>query len=77
MNAGAISKTRLTELFNNCDNDRLMELAMPKKNVVMTPSRITLANSMLKSGNTLADVAEHFGVSTKTLTDALRKEDDE
>lgn len=77
MNAGAISKTRLTELFNNCDNDRLMELAMPKKNIVMTPSRITLANSMLKSGNTLADVAEHFGVSTKTLTDALRKEDDE
>lgn len=74
MNSGAVAKTTLLDLFNNADNDRLMELAMPKSNNVMTPSRLAVANSMLASGNTLADVAEHFGISTKTLSDALRKE---
>jgi hypothetical protein len=76
MENGAVSKSKMNEIFNNADQDSMMEHAFPKANTVMTSSRITLANSMLKSGHTIADVAEHFGVSPKTLTDAIRKEGD-
>lgn len=74
MENGAVSKSKMNEIFNNANQDSMMEHAFPKANTVMTNSRITLANSMLKSGHTIADVAEHFGVSPKTLTDAIRKE---
>lgn len=75
MSNGAISKTALKEIFFNADQDSLMEHAFPKSNTKMTPSRLTLANSMLGSGHTLAEVAEHFGITTDALVSALREED--
>lgn len=69
--AGAISKTVLSQILNNTDLDRVKELAMPKEKITMTPSRISRARAMLNAGCTQAEVADMLGVSTSTLSKAL------
>lgn len=71
MNSGAVSKTTMTRLFDNAKNDKLMKRALPKENSGLTPARLQVAKSMLNAGSTLAEVAEHFGVSVKTLSDSI------
>lgn len=70
--AGAISKTTLEEILQNADEDRVKELAMPKAKAGMTPSKISLANTLLANGFTLAEVADRVGVSVSTLTNNSR-----
>ena len=41
---------------------------MPKAKAGMTPSKISLANTLLSNGFTLAEVADRVGVSVSTLT---------
>ena len=65
----AISKTNLQKIFLNCDSDRLMELAIPKITTSLTPAKTSAAKAMLSSGYTIAEVADHFGVSTGIISD--------
>jgi hypothetical protein len=69
--AGAISNTKLSDIMKNSDMDHIKSLAMPRDRPVMTDSKIALAKARLKSGNTLAEVAESLGVPTSTLIDAV------
>lgn len=69
--AGAISNTKLSDILKNSDMDHVKSLAMPRDRPVMTDSKVALAKARLKSGNTLAEVAESLGVPTSTLIDAV------
>lgn len=69
--AGAIGSTKLTQILNNTDEDRIKELSMPKNKPSMTPSRVARAKSMLNAGCTLAEVAEVLGVSVSTISKAV------
>lgn len=66
--ANALPKTTVNAILMKADSDRVRQLATPPKASSLTPAKIALAKAMLDSGNTMAEVAEHFGISTSTLS---------
>lgn len=71
--AGAISPSKLKDILENADLDKLKELAMPPTAKDMTSTKKQRATAMLASGYTLAEVAAHLGVSVSTLSHNLPK----
>lgn len=69
--AGAISSSKLSEILNNSDTERVKALAMPKEALLMTPSKTQRAKSMAASGFTQAQIADALGVSLTTLKTGL------
>lgn len=65
--AGAVSPTKLKEILNNTDMDKVKQYATPRTNKGMGTAKVSTARAMLKNGYTWAEVAEHLGVSTTTL----------
>ena len=64
--AGAISNSLLEKVLRYGDQDKLIEMASPKKRG-MNPAKLARAKAMLANGNTQADVAKALGISTSTL----------
>ena len=65
--AGAIHKSKLKDIVNNADIDRIKELATPRKPAVMTTAKSARAAQMYKSGYTQSEIAAALGVSVSTL----------
>lgn len=72
--AGAISKTKLMDIINNSDSDRLKQLATPRTQKKFTPATISRAKQMAANGSTQADIADALGVSTSTVYTMLNTE---
>lgn len=70
--AGAISSSKLTQILQNSDLDRVKQLATPRTTIGMSPARVGRAQSMLASGYTQAEVADALGVSISTLANSLK-----
>jgi hypothetical protein len=70
--AGAISPSKLTQILQNTNLDRIKQLATPRTTLMMSPTKTSRAKSMLASGYTQAEIADALGVSTSTLTNALK-----
>lgn len=70
--AGAISKTKLGEILNNADQDRVRELATPRQSKGLSTAQIARAKGMATRGCTQAEIAQALGVSTSTVLKALR-----
>ena len=70
--AGAVSPSKLTQILQNTDLDRVKQLATPRTTTLMTASKVSRAKSMLSYGYTQAEVADALGVSISTLSDVLR-----
>lgn len=64
---GAISDSKLRDIIANADIDVLRELATPKRDLLMSSSKINRATDMLALGYTRAEVADQLGVSLTTL----------
>lgn len=71
--AGALSVTDQKEILRFADNDRLRELAMPKKPKKVAKTYISAARGMLERGYTLEEVAKRFDISPSTLSSALNE----
>lgn len=69
--AGAISDSRLSEIFLNTDLDILREWSSPRNNRGMSQAKLSRAKSMHNAGYSWADIADALGVSTSTLQRAL------
>lgn len=69
--AGAISDSKLSSMLDHADMKNVRELATPQSRKLMTPTKMNRAATMLASGYTRAEVAEHFGVSLTTLDNSL------
>ena len=66
--AGAVSDTKLSEIFRNTDDEKLKKLATPRKDKnKMSTAQIARAKRLLEAGNTQAEIAESFGVSVSTI----------
>lgn len=68
MQAGAFRKTKLEKIINNCDSDRLKELALPKTEVKVKAAQLNRIQSLYNSGLTIAEIAKEVGVSVSTVT---------
>jgi hypothetical protein len=72
--SGAITASKLKQIIDNTDVDQLRERATPRDRPKINASNLSLAQSMLASGNfTVAEIASRLGVSTSTLYTALDK----
>jgi DNA-binding NarL/FixJ family response regulator len=69
--AGAISNHMLEKILRNTDVDKVRKLATPRVNPVMTPALTSRARTMLASGYTAAEVADHLGVAVSTLKSSV------
>lgn len=70
--AGAISKTKLAQILDNADIEKIKELATPRDLPAMSKAMQTRAAAMVASKNyTLAEVADHLGISVSTLKAGL------
>lgn len=71
--AGAVTKTLQTKLFNNADSDRLRELATPKTQSRVTPSMQTRIKAMAANpAYTISDIAQALGLSSSTISKYIR-----
>jgi hypothetical protein len=71
--AGAISSNIFKQILdgNYVKEERLFELAIPRKNVVMSGPVTSRAKAMLNAGMTNADIARVLGVSPSTIRSAV------
>lgn len=74
--AGAISNHKLKQILDNTDLNTVKEYATPRTNVVMSDAKKATAKALAASGYTTAEIADRLGVSTSTITKALKKEGD-
>jgi DNA-binding CsgD family transcriptional regulator len=71
--AGAITTSKLRQILENADTDRVRELATPRAALEVTPSKLALAEARLASGFTQAEVADSLGIPVSTLNAALHR----
>lgn len=69
--AGAITNNRLTNILKNSDLEKIRELATPRTVKTMTPTKVSRAKQMAKSGYTQAEIADALGVSLGVLKGEL------
>ncbi|QJD49814.1 helix-turn-helix DNA-binding domain protein [Streptomyces phage ClubPenguin] len=73
--AGAISPSKLKDILDNTDTEKLKELAMPREAVVHDPAMRARAAELLRGDQyTQAEVANHLGISVSTLVSLLSGE---
>ncbi len=70
--SGAISTNMLKQILDNADMDEIKSLATPRTTRTLTDSKIARAKSLIAAGHTLAEVAELLGVSTSTISKAIK-----
>lgn len=69
--SGAISTSRLKNILDNTDLERIKELATPRSKILMTAAKSSRAQALLRSGYTQKEVADQIGVSLSTLKRSL------
>lgn len=70
--AGAISKTKLKQILNNSDVDKLREMAMPKTTKSLNASQISRVKQLAANGYTLEQIAKKVGKSPSTVSEYLK-----
>lgn len=64
--AGAVSPSRLKEIWNNADQDRAKELALPKESYKLSDAKIALIGKMAGRYSN-QEIADQLGVSISTV----------
>ena len=70
--ANAISNTVLTKLLANADADHVKQLATPRDQRGLTPAQLSRITAMANRGYTQSEIAAALGVSTSTVSTALK-----
>ena len=71
--SGAISPTKLKQIIDNSDLDRLRELATPRSsNNTISPAKENKIKAMIASGYTNAEIADAIGVSSSTVAKYIK-----
>lgn len=69
--SGAVSNSKLSDILDNADMDRVMKLAKPMTKPTVSASMTRRAERLLNSGATRAEVAQQLGISLAALDDAV------
>ena len=70
--AGAISESKLKQILNNADADKLRQLATPRTTSKLSTAKINKIKAMSNSNYTLQEIAKSLGVSTTTVSNYLK-----
>lgn len=70
--ANAISPTKLKTILGMADLDEVKKLSMPREAPVMSTAKVARAKAMAANGFSQADIAQVLGVSTSTISSAIR-----
>jgi DNA-binding CsgD family transcriptional regulator len=70
--AGAISETKLKQILNNTNIDKLRERATPRATTTPSSAQIARIKALSASNYTLADIAKKTGFSTTTVSKYLK-----
>ena len=70
--AGAVSENTLKKILNNTDIDKLRQRATPRATSSMSTAQVNRAKALAESNYTLSQIAEKLGVSTSTISKALK-----
>jgi predicted transcriptional regulator len=71
--ARAVPHTKLSEILNNADMDRVKELATPKSRSSLTPGQIARARNLAALGRPMTQIAEELGIPRTTIIDNLNR----
>lgn len=69
--AGAVSNTKVKQILDNADLDRVRALATPRP-IAMTSAKASRAQALLDRGLTYAEVSQALGVSAATIREAIK-----
>lgn len=69
--AGALAHSRLAEMLNNADMDRVKALATPRSRSSLTPGQLARAKQLAALGRPLSQIAEELGIPRSTIVDNL------
>lgn len=70
--AGAISENKLKQILDNTDVDNLRQRATPRATTSLSTAKVAKAKAMRSSNYTLIEIAKALGVSTSTVSNALK-----
>lgn len=65
--SGAVSNSKLTQIFANTNDEKLKKLATPKKQTGLSNAQAARAKRLLNAGWPQSEVAESLGISVSTL----------
>lgn len=65
--AGAISPSKLSQIFKHMDKDKLRERATPRAKTVLSEAKQNTIKAMRASGYTNDQIAQRMGISTSTV----------
>lgn len=71
ISAGAITKSFLKSILDNCDMEKVRVRTTPRQKLAMSTANISRAKSMLQKGYTLSEVAEMLDIPVSTMTSAM------
>ena len=71
--AGAISTNKLSQIIQNADLDALKERATPRKTNALTTGQVGRIKAMSNSGYSIDEIAKAIGVSTSTVSKAIKQ----
>ncbi len=67
--AKAISPTKLREILDNTDNEKLKQRATPRSvNGELTPAQISKINALENAGYSISEISDAMGISTSTVS---------
>lgn len=69
--AGAISESKLRQILNHTDIDKIRERATPRNTKTLSTAKMNKIKSMKASGYTTSEIADALGVSSSTVSKYL------
>ena len=69
--SGAISDSKLMQIFRFSDMDKIREYAMPKTATALSTAKVSRIQTMSAKGATNAQIAEALGISSSTVAKYL------
>lgn len=70
--AHAISDNMLSQILRYADMDKIRDYATPKTKATVSGAKLAKARAMKNTGYTLSEIADSLGVSTSTVSKALK-----
>ena len=69
---GALSSSKINAILNNCDSEKIKQLATPKTSKELSNTKIQLIKARVASGFTISEIADSLGISASTVSKYIK-----